>query len=130
MTVRESEYTEKLKNKLFWLRFITFILLATPLFYFFVSCLSSGAESWKKVTLVMTALISLMLIGLNFILKFHLRSPLFFMLIGIHVIMDNVMVLLVLLAITSLLDEVFLTPWIKKVKAQLIANKEMDKRGL
>lgn len=130
MPVRESEYTEKLKSKLFWLRFITFILLATPLFYFFVSCLSSGAESWKKVTLVMTALISLMLIGLNIILKFHLRSPLFFMLIGIHVIMDNVMVLLVLLAITSLLDEVFLTPWIKKVKTQLIANKEMDKRGL
>lgn len=130
MPVRESEYTEKLKSKLFWLRFITFILLATPLFYFFVSCLSSGAESWKKVTLVMTALISLMLIGVNIILKFHLRSPLFFMLIGIHVIMDNVMVLLVLLAITSLLDEVFLTPWIKKVKTQLIANKEMDKRGL
>lgn len=130
MPVRESEYTEKLKSKLFWLKFITFILLATPLFYFFVSCLASGAESWKKVTLVMTALISLMMIGLNIILKFHLRSPLFFMLIGIHVIMDNVMVLLVLLAITSLLDEVFLTPWIKKVKTQLIANKEMDKRGL
>lgn len=130
MPVRESEFTAKLKNKLFWLRFILFILLATPLFYFFISCLASGAESWKKVTLVMTALISLMLIGLNFILKFHLRSHLFFMLIGIHVIMDNVMVLLVLLAITSLLDEVFLTPWIKKVKAQLIANKEIDKRGL
>lgn len=125
-----SERTEKLKNRLFWLRFILFLLLVTPLFYFFVSCLASGAESWKKVTLVMTALISLMLIGLNLILKFHLRSPLFFMLIGIHVVMDNVIVLLVLLAITSLLDEVFLTPWIKKVKAQLIANKEMDKRGL
>lgn len=125
-----SERTEKLKNRLFWLRFILFLLLVTPLFYFFVSCLASGAESWKKVTLVMTALISLMLIGLNLILKFHLRSPLFFMLIGIHVVMDNVMVLLVLLAITSLLDEVFLTPWIKKVKAQLISNKEMDKRGL
>ena len=130
MAVRESEYTEKLKSKLFWLRFALFILLATPLFYFFVSCLASGAESWKKVTLVMTALISLMLIGLNIILKFELRSPLFFMLIGIHVIMDNVMVLLVLLAISSLIDEVFLTPWIKKVKTQLIANKEMDKRGL
>lgn len=130
MAIRESEYTEKLKNKLFWLRFVLFLLLVTPIFYFFVSALASGADSWKKVTLVMSALISLGLIGLNFILKFHLRSPLFFMLIGIHVVMDNVMVLLVLIAISSALDEFILTPWIKKVKTQLIANKEMDKRGL
>lgn len=125
-----SEYTERLKNRLFWLRFIVILLLAIPLFYFFVKALASGADSWKKVTLVITALLSLALIALNLILKFHLRSPLFLMLIGIHVVMDNVVVLIVLLFITSALDEFILTPWIKCVKAKLVANKEMDRRGL
>ena len=124
-----SERTEKLKNKLFRLRFALFILLATPLFYFFVSALAMGAEAWKKVTLVSTSMISLVLIGVNFIFKFHLRSPLWIMLIGIHVVMDNVIVLITLLAITSLIDELFLTPWIKSTKAKLITNKEIDLRS-
>ena len=88
-----------------------------------------GAEAWKKVTLVSTTMLSLVLIGVNFIFKFHLRSPLWIMLIGIHVVMDNVIVLITLLAITSLIDELFLTPWIKSTKARLITNKEIDLRS-
>lgn len=124
-----SERTEKLKTKLFWLRFALFIILATPLFYFFVSALAMGAEAWKKVTLVSTSMLSLVLIGVNFIFKFHLRSPLWIILIGIHTVMDNVIVLIILLAITSLIDELFLTPWIKSTKAKLITNKEIDLRS-
>ena len=130
MPVRESERTEKLKNKLFWLRFASCIILVTPIFYFFVSALAAGGvEAWKKVTLVSTAMISLALIGINFVFKFHLRSPLWVAMIGIHVVLDNVVVLLVLLAITSILDEFILTPWIKHVKVQVITNKEIDLRS-
>ena len=130
MPVRESEFTHKIKTKLFWLRFVLALVLITPIFYFFVSCLASGAESWKKVSLVISAMVSLGFIALNLVLKFHLRSPLFLMLIGIHLIMNNVMVLLILLFASSVLDEFFLDPWIKHLKTQLIANKEIDKRGL
>ena len=125
-----SERTEKLKDRLFWLRFASFIVFATPLFYFFVTALAQGGvEAWKKVTLVSTAMFSLILIGVNFIFKFHLRSPLWIMLIGIHVVLDNVIVLIVLLAITSIIDEFFLAPWIKHVKQQVITNKEIDLRS-
>lgn len=130
MPIRLSERTEKLQNKLFWLRFALCLILVTPLFYFFVAALAAGGvEAWKKVTLVSTAMFSLILIGVNFVFKFHLRSPLWVMLIGIHVVLDNVVVLLVLLAITSILDEFILTPWIKHVKIQVITNREIDRRG-
>lgn len=130
MPIRVSERTEKLKNKLFWLRFALCMILITPIFYFFVSALAQGGvESWKKVTLVSSAMFSLILIGVNFIFKFHLRSPLWFMLIGIHVVLNNVIVLLILLAVSSVLDEFILTPWIKHTKVQLVTNKEIDLRG-
>lgn len=123
-----SERTEKLKNKLFWLRFVQWFILIAPVFYFFVSALAANEGSIKKATLVVSVLIGLALIIFNIILKFHMRSPLWLALFGIHTVLDKVQVLLMILFIFSLVDEVFITPQIKKIKQQLITNKEMDKR--
>lgn len=128
MFQKMSERTEMLKNRLFWLRFIVFLLLATPIFYFFVVALASNAGSIKKVGLITSVLIGIGFIAINFMLKFHLRSPLYIIAFGIHLVLDDIQVLLLLLAITSVLDELIFTPWIKRTKIQLISNKEMDKR--
>ena len=129
MPVRVSERTEKLKNKLFWLRFIDLLLLITPFFYYFVNGLAVGEAVVQKVALVSSVMIAAIVCIVNVIFKFHLRSPLWIALIGIHVAVGNVLPLLILTASFSVADEFFLTPWIKKTKVELITNKEIDKRG-
>ena len=128
MPIRVSERTEKLKNKLFWLRFIDLLLLITPFFYYFVSGLVVGEAVIQKVALVSSVMIAAVVCIINVIFKYHLRSPLWIALIGIHVAVGNVLPLLIITAGFSVLDEFVLTPWIKKTKTQLIASKEFDQR--
>ena len=123
-----SERTESLRNKLFWLRFADLMMLITPFFYYFVVGLSSGGATYQKVALVSSVAIAACVCLVNVLFKFHLRSPFWIALVGIHVALDNVLALLIITAAFSVIDEFLLTPWIKKIKVELIANKEMDRR--
>lgn len=128
MAIRVSERTEKLKNKLFWLRFVDILMLVTPFFYYFVSGLVVGEAVVQKVALVSSVMIAAVVCIVNVLFKFHLRSPLWIALIGIHVAVGNVVPLLVITAVFSVADEFVITPWIKKVKVQLITSREIDQR--
>ena len=128
MPVRVSERTEKLKTKLFWLRFADLLMLITPFFYYFVSGLVVGEAVVQKIALVSSVMIAAVVCVINVIFKYHLRSPLWIALIGIHVAIGNVLPLLIITAVFSVVDEFFLTPWIKKTKVQLITSKEIDQR--
>lgn len=123
-----SERTIQLKNRLLYLRFLDIMMLVSPFFYYFVSGLIVGEAVIQKVALVSSVMIAGLVCLVNTIFKFHLRFPLWIALIGIHVALGNVLPLLVITAVFSGIDEMLLTPLIKKTKAALIANKEMDKR--
>ena len=129
MAIRVSERTEKLKSKLFWLRFADLFMLITPFFYYFVAGLVQGEAVVQKVALVSSVMIAAVVCIINVLFKYHLRSPFWIALIGIHVALGNVLPLLIITASFSVIDEFFLSPWIKKTKAQLITNKEIDLRG-
>ena len=123
-----SERTEKLKSRLLWLRFADIFMLVAPFFYYFVSGLVLGEAVIQKVALISSVMIALVVCIVNGIFKFHLRSPLWIALIGIHVAVGNVIPLLVITAVFSVIDEFILTPLIKKTKVSLIANKDLDRR--
>ena len=61
-------------------------------------------------------------------MKYHLRSPIFIMLIGIYYALNNVLTLMILVSIGIILDEFIIQPCLKKWKTQLIVNKEIDNR--
>lgn len=72
--------------------------------------------------------IALVLVIINMLFKFKLRSPIWIIVLGCYIAVDNIIPLLVCISLATILDEFILTPVIKKTKVQYISNREIDKR--
>ena len=73
--------------------------------------------------------IALILTVINVVAQKHLRCPIWVLLIGIYVAMEKyLMPLVIILAITSILDDLVFTPIIHYYYTQTVASKTMDKR--
>ena len=65
------------------------------------------------------------------IMKVHnYRCIIFLLLIGIHACLTNIMGLLIVFAVTSILEEVVVTPLAKKMHEAARTNALMDQRGV
>lgn len=126
-----SSYTKKAVAKLWALRILNLALLITPLIVYI--CIALGTEgvlASQKVSLIGTVTIALILVTFNIITKKALRSPIWIILIGLYFVLKEVLLpLIVLLAVATILDEFLFTPWIDKVKMEVVSNKTIDKRG-
>jgi len=60
--------------------------------------------------------------------KLRLRCIPWILLLGIYVCLKEITSLLVIMAITTIIDEMIVTPLHKSLKNKYIINKEMDKR--
>lgn len=83
----------------------------------------------QKVTLGVCLTLSILFVLINFITKHRIRSTLWILLIGIYVCLDHIQSLLIIMAITTIIDEFILEPAYKRVKNKYIINKEIDKRN-
>ena len=83
----------------------------------------------QKVTLGVCLTLSLLFGLINIITKHRIRSTLWILLIGIYVCLDHIQSLLIIMAITTIIDEFILEPAYKRVKNKYIINKEIDKRN-
>ena len=83
----------------------------------------------QKVTLGVCLTLSLLFVLINIITKHRIRSTLWILLIGIYVCLDHIQSLLIIMAITTIIDEFILEPAYKRVKNKYIINKEIDKRN-
>ena len=73
-------------------------------------------------------LIALILTALNFFMKYHIRSTIWFLLLGIQICLQNIVTLILIIAICTIIDEFVLTPLKKKFKDKYTINKEIDRR--
>lgn len=124
----KSQRTKDLSTRLFFLRLIDVVLLVTPVLVYFFKALFADGLAYQKVALMGMLVIALVLTGVNILFKFHLKSPIWVILIGIYIALKNILPLIVLLAVSICLDELVFVPFIKKTKTQLVANKEIDLR--
>lgn len=83
----------------------------------------------QKVTLGICLTLAILFVIINFITKHRIRSTLWILLIGIYVCLDHIQSLLIIMAITTIIDEFILEPAYKKAKNKYIINKEIDKRN-
>ena len=120
-----SNETKKYKrlSKLFGL--LSLLCTVFPVAYFTVEAFIQG-EVQEKVTLGCTLIVCLIL---NTIKKRNLRSPVYLMIIGIYVCLDNLLSLFLIMAITTMADEFVFTPLHMSFKNKAIINKEIDRRG-
>ncbi len=121
--------TKKYKTLYILFTILSILLTLTPVIVYVILGFSNGdIHSGRKVTLGVCLLIALILTLINILFKYKMRSTIWVILIGIYVCVKNITPLLILLAISTILDEFILEPLCKIYKSKYKINKEIDKR--
>ena len=125
-----SKFTKKSRALLWTWRLIDWLCLFAPLIvYLIIGLVNDNVTTGGKVTLVAMLFIAIILTVINVVAQKHLRCPIWVLLIGIYVAMEKyLMPLVIILAITSILDDLVFTPIIHYYYTQTVASKTMDKR--
>lgn len=120
--------TKKYKIKLNICRLLSFTLTVLPVVIYTIMGFMDGTIG-EKVSLGICVILALIFVLINIMFKYHIRSTLWVLLIGIYVCIDNIIPLLIIMAATTIIDEFVLVPLINKYKNKYIINKEIDLRG-
>ena len=125
-----SNFTKQTRTKYWLFKIIHTILLYVPLMVYVIIALANGGiTAPKKVALVGTVMVALILTVFNFIAKRNLRSPLWLILLGLFVAMKEMLIpLIIMLAVVSVIDDFILSPVIANTKVHLESSKMMDAR--
>ena len=120
--------TKKYKIKLNICRLLSFTITVLPVIIYTIKGFMDGSIG-EKVSLGICVILALMFMLINVMFKYHIRSTLWVLLIGIYMCIDNIIPLLIIMAATTIIDEFVLVPLINKYKNKYIINKEIDLRG-
>ena len=120
--------TKKYKIKLNICRLLSFTITVLPVIIYVIKGFMDGSIG-EKVSLGICVILALMFMLINVMFKYHIRSTLWVLLIGIYVCIDNIIPLLIIMATTTIIDEFVLVPLINKYKNKYIINKEIELRG-
>ena len=123
-----SDITKKSKSLYIAFSTVSFLLTFGPLIYFICLGYANSNLTQEKVALTVTIVFALVLTIINVLFKYSIRSTIWLILLGIYVCIDNIVPLLIMLAVGSILDEFLVTPLAKMFKSKYKINKEIDKR--
>lgn len=124
----QTDVTKKYKKIYLCCSITSWIITLVPLIVYVVKAFIEGSIVNKlSLGLMLTSAIILTLI--NLVAKMHLKTPIWMLVIGIYFCLDNIMPLLVILVLSTMIDELILTPMAKNYKNKFIINKEIDQRG-
>ena len=125
-----SQFTKNCRNKLWLFGILDWVCLAAPLIiYVIIALCNDGIRVGYKVAVVSTAMIAIILTVFNVIAQKKLRCPIWIMLIGLYVaIRDYLLPLVIILAVTSILDDLVSTPLIHYYYTKTVASKTIDQR--
>lgn len=124
-----STMTDKYKR----LSIITFLLssicsICPILIYVFKAFIDSDVKEANKYTLGLMCSLAVIVTLINIIAKLHLRCIPWILLLGIYVCLKDITTLLIIMAVTTIIDELILVPMHKSFKSKYTINKEIDKR--
>lgn len=122
-----SEITKKYKVKYMITKALEIALTFGPLIAYVIIGFA-GAEPTRRVLLSLSTISAIIMAFVSVVFKFHLRSIIFIIMLGIHCCVDNITGLITIMAATTMLDELIVTPLCKHYKNKLSINREIDKR--
>ena len=115
------------------LSILTFLLsamcsLCPILIYVIKAFVDKDVQEVNKYTLGIMCSVALVITLINIVAKLHLRCIPWILLLGIYLCLRDITTLLVIMAITTIIDELILMPLHKSFKNKYTINKEIDKR--
>ena len=126
----KSAYTKKVQTKLWLYRILDWICLFAPLIvYICIAMGSGGVAAVGKIAVVGSVIVAAILTTINVIAQKRLRCPIWIVLLGLYVaIREYLLPLIIILAITSILDDLVFTPLIHYYYTAYVSSTTMDKR--
>ena len=124
----KSDITKKYQRLAILFQALSILVLIAPLAYYTIYGFING-EVTEKLTLGVTFVVACILLVINVLFKYHIRSTIWILVLGIYFCIDSIMPLLLMVAIGTILDEFVLTPLYKSYKNKCTINKEIDKRN-
>lgn len=120
-------------NKYKKLSILTFLLsamcsLCPILIYVIKAFIDKDVQEVNKYTLGIMCSVALIVTIINIVAKLHLRCIPWILLLGIYLCLKDITALLVIMAITTIVDELILMPLHKSFRNKYTINKEIDKR--
>lgn len=122
-----SQQTKKYKTLSIIFTCLSILSLLGPLTFYFIQGFVVAEVAYKFV-LSMSLILCIFLTVISLLAKFHLRCPLFILLLGLFFVLDSVIPLLICLAVATILDELCFSPLAKHFRSKYSINKEIDKR--
>lgn len=122
-----SRETRKYRNLSILFLILSILVLVAPLAYYSIIGFIEG-ETTEKFTLGTTFVIAAILFVINILFKFHIRSTIWIIVLGIYFCLDNILPLIFMVAVGNILDEFLFTPLHKHYKSKASINKEIDRR--
>lgn len=119
--------TEKYKKKYKMYKILSFLITLVPIFIYVILGFQQGTIG-QKITLGMCLLTAIILVIMNLLFKHIPRCGIWVILTGLAYACNSITVLLLILAITTAVDELILSPLANKYKQLYTINKEIDKR--
>ena len=116
-------------RRLYWLFAITSLLFNIgPLAAYSIMGLVGAELVVEKVALATTIFIVLILSAVAFVNKTTMRSRVWVILLGLYACLDHMLTPLLVIAITQIVDEWFISPAAKSFHNKFVINKQIDKR--
>lgn len=126
-----TDYTASIQKKAMIFHIISLSLTVLPICVFvFKAFLDGNVSASRKLCMGLLVFFSFFLTIINVLFKYSIRSTIWLLLLGIYICLDNIIPLLIIIAVTTIVDEFVITPLYKKYKGEYKINKEIDKREL
>ena len=119
--------TKKYKRLARLFSLLSILVLLAPLAYYLVEAFIAGVVI-EKLALGGLATMAIILTLFNTIMKANLRSPIWLILIGIFLVLENILPLIIFIAAGTILDEFVLSPLARRYRNLYTINNEIDKR--
>lgn len=123
-----SDITKSYRKKYWACTILSWVVTFVPLLVFVIWGFIEGTPH-RKLALGGLMVLAAVLVVINILMKLSLRCVPWILLIGIYICLKEVTLLLIIMAVTTTLDELVLEPLAKAFKNKLTINKEIDKRG-
>lgn len=107
--------------------FLCAACLLAPITFYFIRAFVCG-DATQKLTLGMTFTAALVIFGINIIMKSHLRSVIWVLLLGVFTVFKSYLAIVLVFAITTFAEELVFSPLYRYYKSKARINQEIDKR--
>lgn len=113
-------------------RMIIFLVLSAlclfgPISFYFARAFVLG-DTTQKLTLGATFMVASILFIINLVMKSHLRSIFWVLLLGVYSVLHSYLSIIVVFALTTFAEELIFFPLFRYYKTKLTISKEIDKR--